>query len=230
MTTVASGSKVLVHGPRAIVPLRSLRTVTLDGGWSVAVLGDLGALQAAGVSAAGVTGPLVEVEFATDEGPLVLDAELVISQGVFLLRAPGLRTAAMIEQRRENVRAIVRMPFSGAVLEDGAPSSRVQAGLRLVEGGSTPVTGTTRTVSGGGLSLELPGAARLSPGTMLYLELELPAGDLAPAVVRVIGQDGAIVRARFVDISALNRERLVRLVFTRQRVDLAERRRTVGTR
>jgi hypothetical protein len=222
MTTVAAGSRLLVHGAQAPVVLRALRTAQLEGGWSVAVLGDVAALQAAGL-----TGRTAVVEFPTDTGPVTLDAEIVQADGSFLLRAPGLRAAAFVEQRRENVRAMVRLPLRGTVLAGAAPS-RSQATDDIAEAGPGVVlAGTTETVSGGGVSLELPDADSVAPGSTIYIELGMPGGDLAPAVLSVLDHDGSTLRARFVDISPLDRERLVRLVFTRQRAELAERRHEV---
>jgi hypothetical protein len=215
MTSVAPGSKLRVHGAQAPVVLRSLRPVTLEGGWSVAVLGDVAALQAAELA-----GRTLVVEFPTDHGPVRLDAELLQADGSFLLRAPGLRTAAIVEQRRVDVRALVRLPLRGTVLSAAATRSEAtddhSAGAVLA--------GTTETVSGGGISVELQGVDGVDAGATIYVELGMPGGDLAPAVLTVINHDGPTVRARFVDISPLDRERLVRLVFTRQRADLAERR------
>jgi hypothetical protein len=226
MTSVAAGSRLLMHGTRSPVVLRSLRDVQLEGGWSVAVLGDLAALQAAGV-----TGRSALVEFPTENGPLRLDAEVVQADNGFVLRAPGLQPAAIVEQRRENVRAPVRLPLRGTVLAPASTATRSQACEDIAAGtdGGALLTGTTATVSGGGISLELRGIAGLDAGTTIYVELGLPGGDLAPAVLTVLDQHGHTVRARFVDISPLDRERLVRLVFTRQRAELAERRQQAET-
>jgi hypothetical protein len=90
--------------------------------------------------------------------------------------------------------------------------------------------GVTATGSGGGLSVDLRAAAGLVPGARIYVEIGMPGGDLAPAVMTVLEHDGPRVRAEFVDISQLDRERLVRLVFTRQRAELAERRRSAEAR
>jgi hypothetical protein len=222
MTTVAAGSRLLVHGAQAPVVLRTLREAQLEGGWSVAVLGDVAALQAAGL-----TGGMAVVEFPTGHGPLRLDAEVVHADGSFLLRAPGLRAAAIVEQRRENVRAVVRLPLRGTVLAN-APSTRSQAADEIATGVDGDLggilAGSTETVSGGGVSLELPGADGVLAGARIYIEIGMPGGDLAPAVLSVLAHDGSTLRARFVDISPLDRERLVRLVFTRQRAELAERR------
>lgn len=219
MISIAPGSRVLVHGTRSTVPLRSLRAVELAGDWSVAVLGDLAALASAGVG-----GPTASVEFATEDGPIRLDAELITSDGVFLLRAPGLRAAALVEQRREDVRAVVRLPLRGTVLTAGSSATRSGAGHEAAAGSDATLSGVTRTVSGGGVCAELRSGRSLPPGATVYLELELPAGDLAPVVATVISSVGPMVRVRFVDISPLDRERLVRLVFTRQRAELADRR------
>jgi PilZ domain len=237
MATVAAGSRLLVHGERVPLSLRSLRAVELAGGWSVPVMGDAAALQAAGL----LSGAAV-VEFPTDHGPVRLDAELIRTDGRFVLRAPGLRTAAMVEQRRENVRGVVQLPLRGSVLAAASDptrsAARSQSGPKARprtfsqqsgpaapdDGVSVILEGFTETVSGGGISAELTGATGFSPGTKIYVELRMPSGDLAPAVMTVLEHEGSKVRARFSDISALDRERLVRLVFTKQRVDLAERR------
>jgi hypothetical protein len=216
MASVAAGSRLLVHGGQSSLVLRSLRTVELDGGWCVPVMGDVEALQAAGL-----TSRTALVEFPTDYGPLRLDAELVQGDGTFVLRAPGLRTAAMVEQRRENVRGLVQLPFRGTVLAAAATRSRAPE-----DGATADLAGITQTVSGGGISADLDGTPLVAPGTRIYVELGMPGGDLAPAVMTVVEHDGPRVRARFIDISPLDRERLVRLVFARQRAELAERRRS----
>jgi hypothetical protein len=235
---------LLVHGERLPLSLRSLRAVELNGGWSVPVLGDVAAVQAAGL----LTGTAV-VEFPTDHGPIRLDAELIQTDGRFVLRAPGLRPAARVEQRREDVRGVVQLPLRGTILAIASTSTRSQARSQVRsktrsqpdesavgpaaavgaagadDGGIVVLEGVTETVSGGGISAELIGAAGVTPGSKIYVELGMPGGDLAPAVMTVLEHDGPRVRARFIDISPLDRERLVRLVFTKQRVDLAERRR-----
>jgi hypothetical protein len=186
----------------------------------VSVLGDVAALQAAGLA-----GRVATVQFPTAQGPVQLDAELVHADGSFLLRAPGLRAAAIVEQRRENVRALVRLPLRGAVLGRQITVTRAEAEDDLADADSGVVLiGTTETVSAGGISLELRDGDEVDPGSTIYVELGMPGGDLAPAVLSVLDHDGLTLRARFVDISPLDRERLVRLVFTRQRAELAERR------
>jgi hypothetical protein len=222
MASVAAGSRLLVHGAHVPLVLRSLRGVDLDGGWSVPVLGDVAALQAAGLGI-GTT----PVEFPTEHGVVRLDAELVQSDGAFLLRAPSLRTAAMIEQRRENVRGVVELPVRGTVLDAG--SSRTHGSAPAPdEGAEVDLEGVTRTVSGGGISAEVQATTHVGPGTRIYVELQLPGGELAPAVMTVLEQAGSTVRASFTDISPLDQERLVRLVFTRQRAELADRRLAAG--
>jgi len=222
MASVAAGSRLLVHGTQVPLTLRSLRPVELAGGWTVPVLGDVAALQAAGLA-----GSTALVEFPTEFGPVRLDAELVCSDGLFVLRAPGLRAAALVEQRRENVRGIVQLPVRGALLSLPETETRSQA---VAEDAEVVLEGVTSTVSGGGLSVDLRAVAGLIPGARIYVEIGMPGGDLAPAVMTVLEHDGPRVRAEFVDISQLDRERLVRLVFTRQRAELAERRRSAEVR
>jgi hypothetical protein len=226
MASIAAGSRLLVHGAQVPLILRSLRPVELAGGWIVPVMGDVAALQAAGLTAGATV-----VEFPTEHGPIRLDAELVQGDGLLVLRAPGLRTAALVEQRRENVRGIVQLPVRGALLSIPTTWTRSQAVAETADDGATVILeGVTSTVSGGGISADLPAAAGLVPGARIYVEIGMPGGDLAPAVMTVLEHDGPRVRARFEDISALDRERLVRLVFLRQRADLAERRRSAEAR
>jgi len=224
MTSVAAGSKLVVQGLRMPLILRSLRVVDLETGWSVPVLGDVAAMQAAGLG----TGTAM-IEFPTELGPVSLIAELVEAEGIFMLRSPGLRTAALLEQRRENVRGVVQLPLRGTLLSSLAAGTRSQAVAEQFGSDDVAVDlhGVTQTVSGGGISADLAGLAGLAgfvAGSKIYVEIGLPGGDLAPAVMTVLEHDGDTVRAEFLDISPLDRERLVRLVFARQRVELAERR------
>lgn len=225
MASVAAGSKILIHGPHLPLVLRSLRPVDLNGGWTVPVMGDVAAFQAARVGPGAAV-----VEFATDLGPVLLDAELVQSDKFFVLRAAGLRPAAIVDQRRENVRGTVQLPLRAALLTAGSTANRrssVISDETVADGGAAAALfGLTSTVSAGGISADLANLPGLGDGATVYVELELPAGDLAPAVMTVLEQTGSLVRARFVDISALDRERLVRLVFARQRSELAGRKQT----
>jgi c-di-GMP-binding flagellar brake protein YcgR len=221
MASVAAGSKLIIHGGRTPVTLRSLRTVELDGSWCVPVMADLSLLQAAGL-----TDSTADVEFPTDQGPIRLDAEIVQTDDAFVLRVPGLRTAAMVEQRRENVRGMVRLPLRGKVLTATASTRSEVAADDEPQIGIDAVEGTTYSVSGGGISAEVTMAPWVDAGSKIYVEIEMPNGELAPAVMSVLEHEGQRVRARFVDISPLDRERLVRLVFARQRAELAERRRS----
>jgi hypothetical protein len=224
MTTVAAGSRLLVHGGQAPVTLRALRAVDLAGGWAVTVLGDLASLQAAEL-----TGQTMAVDFPTPNGLLRLDAEIVQAEGGFLLRAPRMRAAAIVEQRRENVRALVRLPLRGTVLATASTRSQASEAIAASGDDGLVLAGSTETVSGGGVSLGLQGAGGVAAGATIYVELGMPGGDLAPAVLSVLEHGGSALRARFVDLSPLDRERLVRLVFTQQRADLAERRQLIGS-
>ncbi len=224
MASVAAGSRLLVHGAQVPLSLRSLRAVELDGGWTVPVMGDAAALQAAGL-----TPGTAVVEFPTEFGPVRLDAELIRTDGRLVLRAPALRAAALVEQRRENVRGIVQLPVRGALLSAPETETRSQA-VVVADDAEVILEGVTATVSGGGLSVDVRAVAGLVAGARIYVEIGMPGGNSAPAVMTVLEHEGPRVRARFTDISQLDRERLVRLVFTRQRAELAERRRSAEAR
>lgn len=228
MATTKVGSRITIRGAGGPLVLRALRAVELEGGWAVPVMADLSAVRSAGV------GPEadVEIDVVTEAGVLRLDAEIVHSGGMFVVRAPGLRTAAVTEQRRENVRAAISMAVRGTVLSTGAePAAEPVTRHDGPAGPRKVLEGTTSTVSAGGLCVvfgALPPGAR--DGAQLYLELTMPSGDLAPAVVSVVQrkpvEGGVLARVRFLDISPLDSERLVRMVFARQRSELAERRST----
>ncbi len=253
MAAVAAGSRLRVLGTRSALTVRSLRTTELDGGWLMPVLGDVAALETAGVTArpaheagrpdgadepgddqSGLSTLTATVEFPTDAGLLRLDAEIVCGEGIFLLRAPGLRTADLSDQRREDVRGLVHLPIRGTVLSRAAGRAEAQAEAAAAPQADEPVSaelsGVTESVSAGGFSADLELSGWVTPGCRIYVELSLPNGEIAPAVLSVLERDGARVRAQFLDISPLDRERLVRLVFARQRAELAERRRADDSR
>lgn len=219
MASVAAGSRLLItleHEDDAGEPLvaRSLRPADLDDDWVIPVLVDAGRLPA------GDDAPRRGVAaFVTAAGRRELDAELVFDGQVLVLRAPGLRTAAFTEQRRENVRGEVQLPLRGTVLAGGSEPGA---------GAVADLSGVTASVSAGGISAALEADATMPAGARIYVELSMPGGDLAPCVLSVVTSAGGQLRARFIDISPLDRERLVRLVFARQRAELAERRRLSG--
>lgn len=217
MASVTAGSRLLITlendpGDPAGEPLvaRSLRPADLDDDWVIPVMVDAGRLPAGDGPRPGVA------EFVTATGRRRLDAELVHDGRVLVLRAPGLRTAAFTEQRRENVRGEVQLPLRGTVLAGGSEPG---------EGAVADLSGVTASVSAGGLSVELEAGVTMPAGARIYVELSMPGGDLAPCVLSVVANQDGQLRARFIDISPLDRERLVRLVFARQRAELAERRR-----
>jgi hypothetical protein len=229
MAATKVGSRIVVRGAAGPpLTLRALRAIELEGGWAVPVMADLTAIFNAGLDSG-----QVEIEVSTDRGTVCLDAEIVHSDGNFVVRAPGLRTAAVTEQRRENVRASLALSVRGTVLSTrGGPAGAEPVTRHDSPAGPRQVLdGLTRTVSAGGLCVvfgALPSGAQ--QGARLYLELTMPGGELAPAVVSVVERapvkDGVLARLRFLDISPLDSERLVRMVFARQRADLAERRGT----
>ncbi len=239
MAATTVGSRIVIRAPGGPVVLRALRAVELEGGWVIPVMGDLAALENCGSDA-----EPVQAEITSVDGIIRLDAEIVHAGPILALRAPGLRTAAVSEQRRENVRAAIALTVRGTVLSPGNGPGESPAGDPRGDSGrpaggpaSRParvrpreeLEGTTRTVSAGGLAVvfgDLPPSAQ--SGARLYLELNLPGGDLAPAVASMVERHpvkgGVLARLRFIDISPLDSERLVRMVFARHRADLADRR------
>jgi hypothetical protein len=160
-------------------------------------------------------------------GTVRLPARLAIADGALVLEAghagepTGTFTTVEGQQRRDDVRGEVHLPVRVAALD-----GRAEHALR-----GSVLTGHTLDVSAGGARLALQGPARApEPGARLYVEVELPDGELAPAVVAVVaGADGeaaaggVAVHVRFVDLAPLDRERLVKLVFEAERRLLAHR-------
>ena len=214
MVAVAPGERVVLRTDDGYVALRVLRAAELVGPWQIHVLALVG-------RAPSVTGSL---ELARDGGGVVaLPARLGVVDGALVLQAghASTPTGALVsddgEQRREDVRGELHLPVRAAALD--GPAEEAFRGRPVV-------VGHTLDVSAGGARLDLPGlATALGQGCRLYLEGELPGGELAPAVVSVVRHEpSGAVRVRFVDIAPLDRERLVRLVFEAERRLLAERR------
>jgi hypothetical protein len=235
MVTIASGSRLVLRTPEGPVAARSLAEADLSGSWCVPVLVDADVLVARAMPEspsprpAAVTGPQSDrhpaisgvAEFSTDAGPVRRDADLVPGLGSLILRRAALRVAALSEQRREHVRGPLSLPVRGALLSTPAIHGPRDGARR---GGRPVLTGETTDVSAGGLGVRLSGLpASLTRGDRVYLELQLPNGELAPAVAMVLERDGDRLRTELVDVSALDRERLVRLVFALQRKHLARR-------
>jgi hypothetical protein len=213
MVAVTPGDRVVLRTDDGYVALRVLRAVELVGPWQVHVLALVGRAPCA-------TGTL---ELARDGGGVVaLPARLGVVDGALVLQAghASTPTGALVsddgEQRRDDVRGELHLPIRAAALD--GPAEEAFRGRTVV--------GHTLDVSAGGARLDLPGlAGALGKGCRLYLEGELPGGELAPAVVTVVRHEpSGAVRVRFVDIAPLDRERLVRLVFEAERRLLAERR------
>jgi hypothetical protein len=213
MVAVASGDRVVLRTDDGYVALRVLRGAELVGSWQVHVLALVGRDR-------GAAGTL---ELARDGGGVVrLPARLGVVDGALVLQSGHAQapTGPLVsddgEQRRDDVRGELHLPVRAAALDGQAEHAF----------GGRVVLGHTLDVSAGGARLDLPGlAATLDEGCRLYLEGELPDGQLAPAVVSVVCHEpGGPVRVRFVDVAPIDRERLVRLVFEAERRLLAERR------
>jgi PilZ domain len=213
MVAVAPGDRVVLRTDDGYVALRVLRGTELIGSWQVSVLALVGRARAA-------TGTL---ELARDGGGVVsLPARLGVVDGALVLQSGHAHapTGPLVsddgEQRRDDVRGELHLPVRVTAL-DGHGEEALRGRV---------VIGHTLDVSAGGARLDLPGlAAPLGEGCRLYLEGELPDGQLAPAVVSVVRHEPAgPIRVRFVDLAPIDRERLVRLVFEAERRLLAERR------
>ncbi len=218
MNHVSAGGRLVLRVAGGRVVLRALAPVWLEGDWAVPVLAGSGALDA-GAGA---------LELATPSGPLRCEAHLSVGDGGLLLLRPGPGdTSAAVAgaastplplQRRQDVRGPLSLPLRGAVLgRAGAPGEHDEAV-------DTTFEGVTWSVSAGGLGAALSAAdVPLPPGARLYVELELPAGPLVPAVLAVAQRREAHLHAGFLDIAPADRERLVRLVFAEERRRLAQR-------
>lgn len=238
MASVAWGSKLVVRCGDLSVVMRSLRSADLGTpGWAIPVMADVDRLVAAGLT----EGRAVTLEVTTDQGPSRLDVEIVVTEGDLMLRAPRrqparpVRAAALTDQRRENVRGAVGLEFRGTLMGHAGTSLRPsvsrqsrQKGLLAAmgpgEGAQAHLVGVTTSISAGGVCVELEQEVPLAPGDSVYGELTLPGGDLVPAILLVLQKTADGFRGEFTDISPLDTERLVRLVFHRDRGELAGRR------
>jgi hypothetical protein len=199
----------------------------------IPVLADVSSLLAAGLP--GKPGHQVVVDLTTEAGPVQVDVEIVATEGDLMLRPPrrrpsrALHPAALTDQRRENVRGPVRLEFRGAtmkrlpVIRTGRPTPGTRAAMGPGDGAQADLVGFTTSVSAGGVCVDLAEGAIPAAGAPVYGEITLPGGDLVPALLIVVEQAGEGFRAEFADISRIDTERLVRLVFHRERGDLAHR-------
>jgi hypothetical protein len=219
VSVVPAGSRLIFrNGPRS-AELRVLRDTPISDRWQIPVLAEAGALGMAG----GV------VELPDESGISSLPAALCVQDGHLVLQPEdGTASAPAVSQRRQDVRQPVHLPVRGMVLETGLAD----------EAEETAFEGVTLSVSGGGLAIQLmpdmtavmeaaPQPEATPDGSRakrLYLELELPEGPVVPTVVSLVGirpfgVHGYLdeLRGTFEDISAADRQRLVKLVFEEER-------------
>lgn len=211
MASVQAGSRMILRTPTGAVTLRALETVELGQDWSLPVLAPIKAL----------TDNVGVLEVPGVDGVLAAQAYLVMTDGRLELRpgSPGPEAQPVLQQRRGDVRGAVELPVRGAALDAvDAPATQDDARTEV------QLEGATLSVSAGGILAELADGAIAPTGARLYLELELPDGVLVPCVVSVVESVPGRLRARFVDIAPVDRERLVRLVFVEQRRQAAARR------
>ena len=209
MVTLEAGTRILLTCDGTRTTLRTLAAAPLDGPWELPVL----------AAVTGLRDGTGTIEVATARGLLALPARLTVTDaGLTLRAAPGAGDAPVrFRQRRQDVRGALELALLCAILPDGDPGAE-----------HGPVrTGLTTSVSGGGVGLLLhtvasgPGRAPTPvPGDLVHLELHLDPQDPVPAVAEVV--DAApVLRARFLRIAPLDRERLVRAVFEAERQALA---------
>jgi hypothetical protein len=213
MVAVAPGDRVVLRTDDGYVALRVLRGGELVGAWRLDVLALAGRIR----PSSGV------LELPTVGGPVVrLPARLAVVDGAVVLQAgrtdlsAGVHPAGEVSQRRGDVRAEVHLPVRATAVD--------RRGEGVLHG--AVLSGHTLDVSAGGARLDLLGLnGRLGDGCRLYTEIELPGGQLAPAVVAVVRHVPlGPAQVRFLDVAPVDRERLVRLVFEAERRLLAERR------
>jgi c-di-GMP-binding flagellar brake protein YcgR len=94
--------------------------------------------------------------------------------------------------------------------------------------GYAVIPGRTRNISAGGMlaTLDRGAGAILKPGTVITIDVELPEDDGTVEVrLNVIAVGNFGLRGSFIDLPRRDAERFARLVFTRERAQLAARRR-----
>ena len=178
MVTVAAGDRLVLRtaaGTRLAV--RALHATELVGSWRVRVLAPAGRVAAvAGVLelAAPAGGPSGCPP--ASPSPRARSCSRPARAG----EPTGTFTPVEGQQRRDDVRGEVHLPVRVAALD-----GRAEQALR-----GSVLVGHTLDVSAGGARLALRGTATPpEPGARLYVEVELPDGDLAPAVVAVVAGD-----------------------------------------
>jgi c-di-GMP-binding flagellar brake protein YcgR len=212
MTSVAAGTRLVLRTTDGEIAVRTLADVELEPGWSIPVMANVAAL----------TGADGTIEIVTPIGPVQVEAHLVVTQDRMHLEAgSGDRDEALLaQQRRDDVRGPLSLPLRGAAVDALSREALTEVQLE----------GSTVSVSAGGLAATLSESLDAPHGARLYLEIELPDGQLVPTVVSVVSLNEGRLRARFVDIAPVDRERLVRMVFAEQRRQLAERLNVRGER
>lgn len=204
---VRGGSRLVFNTRKGNFPLRTLEDTELGDEWAIPVIADTAAVAAR-------TG---DVDVPTDDGLVHVRGELRAEGGGLALHPVGEEERV---QRRQDVRWSLELPVRAGLPPASAPAVQVPR----VADGVAFVPGVTLDVSAGGLHAQLQAPARLAQGSNVYVELHLPNGVLAPAVVSVVQQYGQSLRGRFVEIAPQDRETLARLIFARQREEIAARR------
>jgi hypothetical protein len=193
---------VLVDGDRRLVlRLLAARQLDLAGAWELPVMADVAGLE-------GALQGTVEITTASGviRSPARLDPE---SRGLMLRRAPG--GPVECTQRRGAVRGRVVAPVAGTLITGRA------AGAFFA--------GQTRDLSGSGIAVTLSGPSGLTVPDGVTAEVRITLAGPPPvyALVEVLGATAGVLRGRFTEITSIDRERLISLVFAAQREDLRAR-------
>jgi hypothetical protein len=153
--------------------------------------------------------PAGVVEIATSAGLVTVPAQVVRTPEAVVLR---LGAVLHREQRREAVRGDVALDVLIAVPDGSGAHRRV-------------VRGRTVNVSAGGLMVELASSGEgVDAPSVLDAEITLSEDVHVPAVLNVVAVQGRGLRTAFVRIDAGAQQELVKLVFARERAQLAARR------
>ena len=238
MPDVVAGSTMVFVAAGRRIPLRALASADADT-HQVPVLASSEALDLGSG----------HVEIAAVSGLLTAPAS-VVRDGQDGL-AVRFQSARQVTQRREAVRGELELSLLVAVRDDDAapvagtvpPRGRLRAAGPRAAGPSRAASsagtdqgrprpagrvlrGRTVNVSAGGLLAVLHANpdGLLRVGMRLPAEMTLPSGDQVSAVLQVVELRGWWVRTAFIDIDPRSREKLVRLVFSRERAALAQRR------
>jgi hypothetical protein len=202
------------------VPARGRLVLRSSNGRSA----ELRALSAAPITDLGVIPVLAsQVALAIGEGTVELPTEHGLVRVPARLHADGLLELSVTGplrplQRRADIRAEIEFPLRGT-----ASTRSSHAGvLGLVQ--RTEFAGRTIDVSAGGLRARLEPSELTDDAHEFYVELDGCGPRPVGAVLEAVKLRSGLLQARFVVITAADREYLVRRVHEARRAELSARR------